>query len=469
MSKMNPMDLAFFVLENSSRQMHMAAYQLFKIPARQKRNFVETVTDTYRNSEAVAPFNKKLKWLGKNVASWQQVKPDMDYHVRRVAVPEPGTMKQFYELISFINTPLLDRARPPWECYIIEGIEGNHVAIMIKVHHALIDGGGAMKLFRNAMNDSPDDESIRAIWMASDKSSKRKKPTKASESQVKKLIARLGKLPSDVGEISTGMVRLGKQNLKRKGSDTALPFGAEKTIFDNVAESSARRYANCEIPLGELKTIAKNTGTTVNDVVTTIVDDALHRYLKEHKQSIDVPLVSAMAMSFRTDDQDASGNQVSIELVTMGQPKARIGKRLHQVHESILKIKDRSQKLPTSVRQFYSMFVFGSSALSDFSSALQSTPSSNLIISNMVGPREQLYTGGFPMVAFQGLPIVPPGGGLNVTFASFNNKICLAIGAAPEAVDNPYHLILLIQDSLESLKKATSKPASKATSKRVKS
>ena len=164
MSKINPMDLAFFLLENSSRQMHMTAYQMFKVPARQKHSFPAKLLNTYRSSEVAAPFNQKLKWLGKNVASWDKVQPDLNYHVRHVAVPAPGTLKQFYELVSFLNTPLLDRALPPWECYIIDGIEGNHCAVMIKVHHALIDGGGALKLFRAAMNDSPQDKSIRAIW-----------------------------------------------------------------------------------------------------------------------------------------------------------------------------------------------------------------------------------------------------------------------------------------------------------------
>jgi diacylglycerol O-acyltransferase len=82
-------------------------------------------------------------------------------------------------------------------------------------------------------------------------------------------------------------------------------------------------------------------------------------------------------------------------------------------------------------------------------------PSANLVISNMVGPKEQLYLGGVPMVAFQGLPIVPPGGGLNITFASFNKDICLAVGAAPEAVNDPYLLVQNILASYEKLKKAT--------------
>ena len=464
MSKIPPMDLSFFLLENTSRQMHMTAYQLFKVPARQKSSFVEKVVKTYRNSEVAAPFNQKLKWLGKNVASWQKVEPDLNYHVRHVAVPAPGTFKQFYELVSFLNTPLLDRDQPPWECYIIEGLEDNHIAIMIKVHHALVDGGAALRLFRQSMSDSTKDKTIRAIWMPSKEKSSRKKRSRTTESQLKKLVSSFGKLPADVVGASTEFAKIGAQALKLRPKERALPFSAKKTIFNNVSKSSARRYANCEISLAEVKAISKKTGTTVNDVVTAVIDDALHHYLKQHKKSIDVPLVSLMAMSLRAPGEEGSGNQVSVELVPMGQPAATIGQRLQQVHESIVDVKARSKRLPTSVRMFYSMFIFGSSALADFSSKFEAIPSANLVISNMVGPKERLYMGGFPMVAFQGLPIVPPGGGLNVTFASFNKDICLAVGAAPEAVDDPYLLIQYILQSFEKLKKLTLKR--KATAKK---
>ena len=465
MSNINPMDLAFFVLENSSRQMHMTAYQMFKVPARQKHSFPAKLLSTYRNSKVAAPFNQKLKWLGKNVASWQKVEPDMNYHVRHVAVPAPGSEQQFYELISFLNTPLLDRAQPPWECYIIDGIEENRCAVLIKVHHALIDGGGALKLFRNAMNDSPQDKSVRAIWMPSDEKPNKRKRPKATESQVKKLLSGFSKLPSNMVGAGSEFAKMGAQVLGLKPRESALPFGARKTLFDNVAQSSARRYANCEIPLADIKAIARKTETTVNDVITTIIDHALHGYLQEHDAEINAPLVSLMAMSTRKPGQKAAGNQVSAELVPMGQPTARIEKRLQQVHDSIQKIKERAQETPDSVRQFYSIFLFGSSALADFSSTFEAIPSANLVISNMVGPQEQLYTGGVPMVAFQGLPIVPPGGGLNVTFASFNKDICLAVGAAPEAVDNPYQLIQLIQKSFSSLQKSTTGAARSKKSK----
>lgn len=455
MSKLKPMDMAFLLLENSSRQMHMTAYQMFKVPARQKHSFVAKVLKTFRNSEVTAPFNQKLKWLGKDVASWQRAEPDLNYHVRHVAVPAPGSMPQFYELVSFLNTPLLDRDQPLWECYIIDGIENNHFAIMIKVHHALIDGGGALKLFRAAMSDRSDDKTIRAVWMPNQKKTSRKKRSRTKQPQLKQLLSRFSRLPADILGTGTEFAKMGAQSLKLRPRESALPFGAPKTLFNNMAGSSARRYANCELPLADIKAIAKKTGTTINDVVTTIIDDALHHYLKDHQASIDVPLVGLMAMSLRTDEHDAGGNQVSVELVPMGEPRATVAKRLQQVHDSIARVKEKSRKLPNSVRQFYSLFVFGSAAISDFSSTFEALPSANLVISNMVGPQEQLYLGGVPMVAFQGLPIVPPGGGLNVTFASFNKDICLAVGAAPEAVDNPYLLVQFIENSFEKLKKAT--------------
>jgi len=369
-------------------------------------------------------------------------------------------MQQFSELVSFLNTTLLDRAQPLWECYIIEGLEGNHCAVMIKVHHALIDGGGALQLFREAMSTSPRDKTIRAPWMPTEKVKVKRARSRVSESQLKKLTSMFGKLPAGIVGATTEFANIGAQSLKLKTKTSAIPFGAKKTIFNNIAQTSARRYANCEIPLDQVKAIAKATDTTVNDVMMAVIDDGLHHYLKDHDESIDVPLVTLMAMSFRSAEHDAGGNQVSVELVSMGEPGAAVDQRLQQIRQSIQKVKDKSQKLPTAVRQFYSLFVFGSASLSDISPPLQAVPSANLIISNMVGPKEQLYLGGVPMVAFQGLPIVPPGGGLNVTFASFNNDICLAIGAAPEAVNEPYLLTGFILQAFEKLQKVTIKPKS---------
>ena len=100
---------------------------------------------------------------------------------------------------------------------------------------------------------------------------------------MKQLLSRFSKLPADVMGTGTQFAKMGAQSLRLSPKESALPFGAPKTLFNNMAQSSARRYANCELPLADIKRIAKKTGTTVNDVVTTFIDDALHHYLQDHQ------------------------------------------------------------------------------------------------------------------------------------------------------------------------------------------
>ena len=472
MSRLTPVDLAFLALEGPRRQTHMAAFQMFRIPAGRKKTFVPKLLETYRNCEVGKPFNQRLKWLDKGVASWETVEPDLKYHVRHVAVPAPGRMEDFYEIVSFLNTSLLDRARPLWECYIIEGLEDDQFAVLIKIHHALIDGGGALKLLEQSLSTSARDKSIRAVWKPMERAPKPRRTARSDRSRAQKLLQRATSLPSSLLGFGVQLADLGAQNLRLKPQKGSLTFNARPTLFNRTPTSSERRYANCELPLQQVKAISKATGTTVNDVVMAIIDDALHHYLEEQGEPALEPLVTMMAMSFRSEEHDAAGNQVSVELVPLGEPSAEIPERLQQVHDSTARIKQTSSKIPTAVRQLYSLVIFGTGTLPEFSTAFQSIPNANLLISNMIGPQKQLYLGGAPMVAFHGLPIVPPGVGLNVTFATINQDICLAVGAAPEAVQEPYRLTRLMLEGLERLaaeisgKSGGSAPASRKSATR---
>ena len=454
MTRINPIDLSFLLLENAVRRMHMTAFMIFEIPAGQQDQFVPRLLKTFRDSRAATPFNRRLKWLGQGIASWETVEPDMGYHVRHIAIPRPGSMAQFYETVSFLNTSLLDRGHPLWECYVIEGIENNRVAVMIKVHHALLDGEGGMRVMRNCLSDSPRTRTMRAPWMAFDESDKphRPRPSASQMEKVKGLVGRLLKLPNDLVGMGSEAVSLGAQSLNLKRRAASLPFAARRTLFNNTAQSAARAYANMELPLADVKAVAKATGTSVNDVIMTAIDDALHHYLREHRQPTDQPLVALMPMSLRDESGAGGGNQVAAELIAMGKPDAPISERLQQIHASTQSAKEKGRQLQNSVRQAYSLLLFGSQTMTDTLPWFGKVPSANLVISNMKGPTEQLYLGGAPMVAFHGLPILPPGAGLNVTFASVNKCIGLAIGAAPEAVHEPYRLAQLIERAFGNLK-----------------
>jgi WS/DGAT/MGAT family acyltransferase len=462
MSKLSPVDLSFLLLETPSRQMHMTAYQVFRLPPREKRTFIPRLLDAYRNGPVAKPFNQKLKWLDKGVASWETVEPDLRYHVRHLAVPAPGSMQSLSEIVSFLNSPLLDRSMPLWECYVIEGLEDDQFAIMVKVHHAMIDGMGAMKLFDQCIGLSPTNKAMNSIWMPLDKPAKAR--PRSGRPQAQSLLSRLGKLPADLLQMGAGVAELSAQNLRLKPSASSLPFAATRTLFNNVATSSERRYGSCEIPLATIKALASATGTTVNDILMTVIDHALHGYLTAHAASTKKPLVALMAMSIRAEGGEASGNQVAAELVPMGKPEASVSDRLQQIQTSVNQIKHSSAKLPSAVRQLYAMLLFGSTTLPDIAAAFRSMPSINLVISNMRGPQGQRYLAGAPLVAFQGCPIVPPGAGLNVSFVSVNDMICLGVGASPGAVADPYQLTRLILAAVSDLEKVAL--AGKARSKK---
>ena len=458
MTRIAPMDLSFLLLERANRPNHMAALTIFQKPKGQQSSFGPRLFDAYRHSQAVKPFTYQLKWLGKDVAAWETVEPDMAYHVRHIALPAPGSMQKFDETVSFLNAGLLDRGHPLWECYVIDGIANGRIAVMLKVHHSLIDGEGGLRVMRNFMSDSPRTKTLAAPWMANESADKprRSRPSVSQVERLQGMLKGLTKLPGDLIGVGSDAVNLGAQSLNLKPRMANLPFTAKPTLFNNTAKSGARAYANLELPLADVKAVAKATDTSVNDVVMTIIDDALHHYLGEHQAPTDQPLVAFMPMSLRDESGKGGGNQVSAELIPMGAPTASLSARLEQINAATKKAKDKGRGMQTTSRQVYALLLLGSLTVADTLPFFGKVPSANLVISNMKGPAGQLYLAGAPMVAFHGLPILPPGAGLNISFASVNTDICLAVGAAPEAVHEPFRLAQLIEQAFHNLQVETS-------------
>lgn len=467
MIRLSPLDLSFLLLERPTRPFHMAAMTIFQKPKGQQSSFGPRLFEAYRNSEAVAPFNYKLNWMGKDVAAWEPVETDMRNHVRHIDLPAPGTMQQFYEMVSFLNTGLLDRGHPLWECYIIDGLENGRIAVMFKVHHALIDGEGGLRAMRNFLSASPRSKRLAGPWMAPEGGEKPRR-SRPSVSQIQRLqgaLKGLTKLPAEVIGMGSDVLDLGAQSLKLKPRKASVPFTARPTLFNNTAKSAARAYADVQLPLAEVKAVAKATETSVNDVVMTAIDDALHHYLREHDAPADRPLVALMPMSLR-DGTEGGGNQVSADLIAMGEPEADLGERLRQINRATTNAKSKGRRMQTTSRQVYTLLLFASQTMTD-TPWFGKTPSANLVISNMKGPTEQLYLAGAPMVGFLGLPILPPGAGLNVTFASVNKEIVIGIGAAPEAVDDPFRLAELIGQAFGQLQTDVSATAPARTTSPV--
>lgn len=455
MSRLSAVDLGFLLVETQVRPMHMSSCVVYSPPPREKKNFVRKVVQAFRTSEVGRPFNQKLKWLDDGVARWEPAEPDMNYHVRHVAIPAPGTLEQLDELLALLNPPLLDRAYPLWQCFVVEGLEDGRFALFFKMHHAIIDGEGSVKVFKNTLSTDQKDREIRPFWQPLE-SPPKKKRARVSQSQLQKFRAQINTLPSGLMNFGADLIGLGAQALTgRAGSKSAsLPFRAPETPFNIPTLTSARSYANCALPLDRVRSVAKRSGCTVNDVLMTCVDHALHAYLAEKNRAIDSPLVAAMPVSARTKGQASEGNQVSSDLVTMGQPKASLVERLEHIHEATSEVKTRANKMPVAMRQLYSLLLFGAATLPEITPGMTAAPSYNLIVSNMAGPQGRLYMGGAALVGIRGMPIVPPNPGLNVTFVSLNDQICLAVGCTPDSMSDPARYLHLLERDFLALEQA---------------
>ena len=453
MSQLAAIDLVFLLMENQTRPMHMSSCLVLQPPDGEEKTFVTRLLQAFRAAEPGKPFNPKLKWLEGGVARWEPATPDPLYHVRHVAIPAPGTRAQLDDTLALLNAPLLDRAYPLWQCFVIEGLEHGQVALFFKLHHALIDGEGGIKLMRAALSDNPRDRKIQPIWEMSGKPP-RKRPIPVSRSQLQRISSQINAMPSGFRDIASGLLELGAQALKLKPQQASLPYQAPDTPFNIHLTSSARCYANCEISLDRVKAMARASGTTVNDVALAFIDDALHKYLAEVGAGVKAPLVASMPLSTRVEGQEASGNQVIADLVPLGQPGASLAERLQQVHESTGRVKDRARKMSAPMRQTYVMLLLGLTAVPELVPGLNAAPSTNVLISNMAGPAEQLYLGGAPLRAMLGMPILPPSPCLNITFVSLMGKICLGVASTPEAMANPGRYIELLRESVDELEQA---------------
>ena len=453
MSRLAALDLIFLLMENQVRPTHMSSGLILQPPPGEKKTFVARLLKALRSAEPGKPFNQKLKWLGEGVASWERAQADPLYHVRHVAIPAPGTREQLDDTLALLNAPMLDRAYPLWQCFVIEGLENGQCALFFKLHHALIDGEGGVKLLRAALSDNPRDKKIRALWATGGKPP-RKKHVPVSRSQWQRISSQINGLPSGIKDISAGLLELGSQALRLKPQQSSLPFQAPDTPFNKHLSSSARCYADCQIPLDRVKAVARASGCTVNDVMLASIDDSLHKYLVQAGATVDAPLVAGMPLSTRVAGEEAEGNQVTTDLVPMGLPGATITDRLQQIHDSTGKVKDKARKMSAAMRQTHLMLLMGLTAVPDMIPGVNAAPSANVLISNMAGPAEQLYLGGAELRAMFGLPILPPTPCLNVTFVSLMGNICLGVASTPESMSNPRHYVELLVASFAELEQA---------------
>jgi WS/DGAT/MGAT family acyltransferase len=352
---------------------------------------------------------------------------DLDYHVRRRALPEPAGMAELWELVSRLHSAPLDATRPLWQFYLIEGLADGRYAVYIKIHQAFGDGISAMRLLQQTISADPDRGEMPALWEAGEPASTGEHgPGVASARGLLRVAGDLAGMGTVVADTAWRAVHGRGGPLTLAGPHTPL----------NVPISGARSFAGRAFPIHRLRLVAKHTDATLNDVVLAMCAGALRRYLLAREALPAAPLVAMVPVSLRGDEPgEAPGNKIGTLMCSLATQLDDPAERLAAIQASM-----RDGKTAFTGRsrlQVLAMSAFGIAPLA-LTMALGRTVGPlrppNVVISNIPGPTGPLYWNGARFEAFYPVSAPVDGQTLNITCTSVNDQIVFGLTGCRRAV-----------------------------------
>ncbi|MCX2932033.1 wax ester/triacylglycerol synthase family O-acyltransferase [Mycobacterium sp. CVI_P3] len=450
MELISPTDSLFLLGESREHPMHVGGLQLFELPEDAGPEFLADIYAEMLAQEDLQPtFRKHPGELFGGIANlaWSfDGDVDLEYHLRRSALPSPGRIRELLELTSRLHGSLLDRHRPLWETHLVEGLSDGRVAVYTKVHHALLDGVSAMKLMRRSLSLDPRDIEVRAPWSLGPRK-------RAKESRAVSAVGQLQRVAGSIAGIAPSTLMVARAALLEQ--QLTLPFGAPKTMF-NVPIGGARRCAAQSWPIKRFVAIKDATGVTLNDVVLAMCAGALRAYLIEQHALPDRPLIAMVPVNLRSeDDNSGGGNMVGSILCCLATDVDDPAQRLEIIHDSMAGNKEVFGQLPRLQRLALSAFNVAPMALTLVPVlAAAAAPPFNIVISNVPGAREPLYWRGARLDGNYPLSIALDGQALNITLSNNADNLDFGLVGCRRSIPHLQRLLGQLEDSLTGLEEA---------------
>ncbi|MEA2449328.1 MAG: diacylglycerol O-acyltransferase / wax synthase [Thermoleophilaceae bacterium] len=473
MRQLTSLDAQFLALETPRQTGHVGGLAIVDPSTRVDRTLdCAAVRQLLRERlPLLPPFRWKLVEvpLGLDYPYWVDDEEfDLDFHVREIALPKPGSDKQLADQVARIMSRPLDRARPLWEVYVIQGLKSGHTAMLTKIHHAVIDGMSGAEIMGLLLDLAPEGRELptpeengdagrpsTAGMLARGLLGVPRYPVRALRS-LPRAVPNIDETPFGVlpgaGTISKLSGRLLRSDRNRAG------LRAPKTRFSGRV-SPHRRFAFGKIALDEVKAVKNVHGVTVNDVIVSICAGAVRRWLEEHDDLPDDPLIAQIPVSVRTDDQVGTyGNRIMLMSAPLFTNEPDPVERLRLHHEALSDMKERHKALPAELLQDANHFippaVFARAARATFAlSTSVGRPTWNLVISNVPGPQLPLYLAGARLLANHPVSVITDGMGLNITVMSYNGDCDFGIVADREQMPDVWCLMDWLRDELDALKR----------------
>lgn len=437
-------DAMFLLAESREHPMHVAGLQVFTMPEGAGADYVENLAGNLRDTTDVDPLFRRKPMAPVNLlgqAVWSSDSDlDLNYHVRRSALPTPGRIRELLELASHWHSTLLDRHRPLWETHIVEGLSDNRFAIYTKVHHALLDGVSALRRMQGALTEDPDARDCSPPWATQTRRSRARSAQSSFAERTRGAVAELA-----------GFAPAAVKALNEVVKDQAVrPMQAPRSMF-NVSIGGARRFAAQSWPIEAFKRIGKASGCTVNDVVLTVCSGALRDYLIEHRALPDEPLTAMVPVSLRKDDS-AGGNQIGAILCNLATDEPDPAKRLERISRSMADGKKLFAGLSPIQIQLLSAMNIAPLGLAPIPGVANHTrPAFNLVISNVPGPRQPLYFNGARLDGIYPASLCLDGQAMNITLTSNNDNLDFGVVGCRNSIPHLQRMLLHIDTALAEL------------------
>ncbi|MGI9667967.1 MAG: WS/DGAT/MGAT family O-acyltransferase [Acidimicrobiia bacterium] len=473
--RLSNLDASFLALEGRSTHMHVGAVAIFGpgpttgddgVDIDTIRNLIESRLDSiprYRQRLATVPLEGHPVWVDDEHFH-------IGYHVRHIALPNPGTTDQLKSLVGRLMSQQLDRTRPLWELFVVEGLEDGGFAVVTKIHHCMIDGMSGIDLMAVILDFSPD-FTIEEVepWIA------RPAPN-GTELAVQEISRTISQFIAGVGDISAlvadaeGVFADWSRKFRAMGASLSSGWLTRtgRTPL-NGPIGGARWFDWIDLPLDEVKAVKNTHDATVNDVMLAVVAGGVRNYLMEEGSVTQEELVETefrvMApVSVRTkSEQGTLGNKVAMWLLALPIAEPDPAGRLAAVAGETKNLKERDHALGAST--LVQVSTGAPATIVSLGARLASRMKPfNMTVTNVPGPQFPLYMAGSQMLATY--PLVPlwESHGAGVAMFSLNGRIDIGINMDRTLIDDPTRLGQALLSSFDELK--TAEPIATVTSKK---
>ena len=460
MKQLSGLDATFLHLETAEMPMHVGALNVYELPAGFKGSFLPHLRRHMALRLQLLPvLRRRLWWMPLNLANpaWVDAEPDLRYHVVSVKLPASAKqgdgMAELEAAVSRLHAQRLDRERPLWRFYLLEGLGPSasglrRVGLYSQFHHAAVDGQAAVAVAQVILDTTPEGRTLEI------RPSRRSKTLRlglgqmlrgALANEASQVAGIIKKLPSTLGTLAdaAGQALSRSALLRGKGKGNAVSnlSLAPRTPF-NQSVTAGRAFAGVSLPLPQLKLLGRAHAATLNDIVLVICATALRRYLGQHASVPRKSLVAAVPVSLRAAGDTTATTQASMSLVSLGTHIPDLTKRLAHVKAATAAMKQTMGSLKSVLpTDFPSIGVpwlmeaatklYGKAKVAERIPLL-----ANLVISNVPGPPVPLYLAGARMVSNFPTSIVMHGIGLNITVESYDRQMDFGLVADAQALPN---------------------------------